>query len=306
MSYEMNEPGDRIRNYTLRFDQEAYWSFGGENTMNRTGLNLGGMTNKLWHYNLGADYNFSHLDTRELRGGPALRIDGQYYLGAYIGSNTSKDLSAGIGFYHTGFGMKGFSQEVARMSVIWLPFRNLRLTGLLHLEQRQYHQQYVTTISGNTRDEFIAGNIDQHTSSLTFRGELFFTPELSVQYYGSPYYSVGDYDSFRRVNLASSKDIDTRLEHLDVSYDPATGNYSYDRNSETYSFADPDFSFMQFRSNLVFRWEYKLGSTLYVVWSHDRSGFESVYHPVRDIVGDLFGIEGNHVFMVKLNFWFSV
>jgi hypothetical protein len=57
---------------------------------------------------------------------------------------------------------------------------------------------------------------------------------------------------------------------------------------------------------LVFRWEYKLGSTLYLVWAHDRSGFESVYNPLQDITGDLFGIQGNHVFMFKLNFWFSV
>ena len=63
---------------------------------------------------------------------------------------------------------------------------------------------------------------------------------------------------------------------------------------------------MQFRTNLVFRWEYKLGSTLYFVWSHDRSGYEPAYNPIGDIVGDLFRNEGNHVFMVKANFWFSL
>ncbi|GAI79602.1 unnamed protein product, partial [marine sediment metagenome] len=93
---------------------------------------------------------------------------------------------------------------------------------------------------------------------------------------------------------------------LDVDYDASSGNYTFERNTETLSFRNPDFSFMQFRSNLVFRWEYKLGSTLYVVWSHNRSGWESVYNPVRDITGDLFGIKGDHIFMVKLNFWFSV
>ena len=74
----------------------------------------------------------------------------------------------------------------------------------------------------------------------------------------------------------------------------------------SWSFYNPDFSFMQFRSNLVLRWEYKLGSTLYFVWAHDRSALESLYNPVSDITGDLFGIQGNNVFMFKLNFWFSV
>jgi hypothetical protein len=63
---------------------------------------------------------------------------------------------------------------------------------------------------------------------------------------------------------------------------------------------------MQFRSNLVLRWEYKLGSTLYMVWAHDRSGYETLYNPVSEIAGDLFGIRGNNVFMIKLNFWFSL
>jgi hypothetical protein len=54
------------------------------------------------------------------------------------------------------------------------------------------------------------------------------------------------------------------------------------------------------------RWEYKLGSTLYLVWSHDRSERQSVYNPIREIGGDLFRIGGDHVFMVKLNYWFSI
>lgn len=60
------------------------------------------------------------------------------------------------------------------------------------------------------------------------------------------------------------------------------------------------------RSNLVFRWEFKPGSTLYLVWTHERSGYESEYRPVSDIKGELFRIMGDHVLMVKMNFWFSV
>jgi hypothetical protein len=89
-------------------------------------------------------------------------------------------------------------------------------------------------------------------------------------------------------------------------YDQDQNQYGFEYNNASYTFGNPDFSFMQFRSNLVFRWEYKLGSTLYVVWAHDRSGFESLYNPVKDIMGDLFGIKGNNIFMIKLNFWFSM
>jgi hypothetical protein len=42
------------------------------------------------------------------------------------------------------------------------------------------------------------------------------------------------------------------------------------------------------------------------VWAHDRSDWQSVYNPIGEITGDFFGLKGNHVFMCKLNFWFSV
>lgn len=71
------------------------------------------------------------------------------------------------------------------------------------------------------------------------------------------------YDAFNRVNQSQMKDINQRLDALDVTYDAGMNSYSYERSGETFQFQNPDFSFMQFRSNLVFRWEYKLGSTLY-------------------------------------------
>jgi hypothetical protein len=106
--------------------------------------------------------------------------------------------------------------------------------------------------------------------------------------------------------MANAKDISQRLENLDVVYDGSSNSYVFDHMGESFSFENPDFSFMQFRSNLVFRWEYKLGSTLYLVWAHDRSGWESVFNPIDEITGDLFGIKGNNILMFKLNFWFSV
>jgi hypothetical protein len=117
---------------------------------------------------------------------------------------------------------------------------------------------------------------------------------------------VGKYDRFSRVAESTSRDIEDRLQQLEVSYDPEEDTYSYTHDSREFSFDNPDFSFMQFRSNLVFRWEYKLGSTLYLVWAHDRSDWSPVYRPVSEINGELFRIPGNNVVMVKFNYWFSL
>jgi len=306
LAYRMNEPGKWIRNYTLLMRQEARWSFGGQNILNQLELNLSLMNNSGWSFFLYGTYYLTHLDIRQLRGGPALREDGQFQTGTMISSDNSKDLSGSMGFHYRALGRPDAHREIFEMGLTWLPVRKIKLSCFASLDQRAYYQQYVNTLQGNTSKEYIVASIDHHSTSLTFRGEVFFTPEISLQYYGSPYYSVGKYDDFRRVSRASAKDFSERLEQLDVIYDAGANRYSYMYKDETWSFGNPDFNFMQFRSNLVFRWEYKLGSTLYLVWSHERSGYESVYHPVNDIMGELFRIMGNHVLMVKLNLWFSV
>ncbi len=306
VSYEMNEPGDWIRNYTIELNQEAQWSFGGENTLHRAGAAFNLMNNRLWSFNLSYSYDFSHLDTRELRGGPALRVDGEHLAGASVSTNSARDLYGNSGVHYNVFGKNNAHQEVIYAGITWLPVRKLKFSAQASFNNRQYHQQYVSTLQGSEESLFVVGHIVHRTASFTFRGELFFTPEISLQYYGSPYYAVGDYSDFRRVSGAGASQFMNRAVPLDVDFDAGSDTYSFTYDSETWSFRDPDISFMQFRSNLVFRWEYNLGSTLYLVWAHDRWGQENDFHPVSDILGDLFRLKGSNIFMIKLNFWFSV
>jgi hypothetical protein len=74
-----------------------------------------------------------------------------------------------------------------------------------------------------------------------------------------------------------------------------------------YSFDNPDFSFREFRSNLVVRWEYRPGSALYVVWSQGRTSDDALYD---DSFGHnldaLWRSEARNVFLVKLQHWFSL
>ncbi len=305
-SYDMNDPKKWIRNYSIKLSQKAEWSFGGENTGKQVRASLMLRNNRLWSFRMNSKYEFSILNTRELRGGPALRNDPYYLLGLSVKSNSSKKLYGGISYDFSSTSMENSYENSVMFDLTWMPVKRFKISALTHLWYWKYHQQYVSFISGSTSNEYVVGHIDRQTTSFTLRGELYITPELSIQYYGSPYFSVGDFDAFKRVNQSQAKDINDRLETLDLSYDESTNTYSYEHDAESYSFSNPDFSFTQFRSNLVFRWEYKLGSTLYFVWSHDRSGYESVYNPIGDIVGDLFGNEGNHVFMIKANFWFSL
>ncbi len=67
------------------------------------------------------------------------------------------------------------------------------------------------------------------------------------------------------------------------------------------------FKFTQLRTNAVLRWEYRPGSTLFVVWPHGRQDPD----PTRDRFDqswtsdyrDLFDVHPDNTFLVKLAYW---
>jgi len=122
-----------------------------------------------------------------------------------------------------------------------------------------------------------ARRIDQDTWSFTFRVNVSITPDLTLQYYGSPFIGTGRYTAFKKATDTLAKPYGDRF-HLygpdEIAYgQKKTPTVTEAEGGPSYSFANPDFSFRQFRSNLVARWEWKPGSSLYVVWSQGRTSY---------------------------------
>ena len=79
-------------------------------------------------------------------------------------------------------------------------------------------------------------------------------------------------------------------------------------DGSTFTLRNRDFNTLSFRSNVVLRWEWRPGSTLYVVWQqslarHRRSS------ATTSNVGDMFRsvtAPGPNLFVVKTTFWMPV
>jgi len=67
------------------------------------------------------------------------------------------------------------------------------------------------------------------------------------------------------------------------------------------------FNFKEFQSNVVFRWEYRPGSTLFLVWNEGRLGstpFEGS-NGFQGDVRDLFRLHPANTFLVKWSYWLN-
>ena len=127
---------------------------------------------------------------------------------------------------------------------------------------------------------------------------------------GQPYISRGRYSSFKEVIAPIATNFKDRISTFNdnqVSFQNNT--YAFDTNLDgvtDFSFDNPDFSFIQFRSNLVARWEYIPGSEVFLVWSQDISQSGD---PNNGLYSSLeSGIFGNekpkNIFLIKATYRF--
>ncbi len=76
---------------------------------------------------------------------------------------------------------------------------------------------------------------------------------------------------------------------------------------ETVTLDNPEFNVRSFRSNLVLRWEWRAGSTLFLVWQQNRSARDERGVPVRGAdLWDSFADSGDQFLALKINYWLPV
>jgi hypothetical protein len=71
-----------------------------------------------------------------------------------------------------------------------------------------------------------------------------------------------------------------------------------------FSFADPVFTTRSLRGSAVLRWEYRLGSTVYFVWTQQRTGFDAAgTFDFGSAASAIFRDRPVNLFQVKVNYW---
>lgn len=303
--YNINKPKGILLRYYLMLEQGHTWSFGGENLLDKIDATAKFTYKNYWLTTFDFYRKFNEVDTRQLRGGPSLRMDGENVGGFIFQTNSSKDLVFATKLYFLRNDDKISLRNSYDFSLSWLINDNFSISTITGFSNEVDNSQYVKQTEVEQKKEYVVGKIDRETLYTTLRIEYFITPELSLQYYGSPYASIGKYDSYRKVNISKSKDLSERYSPLTISGDnliDEKGNGYLDFTTE-----NPDFNFQEFRSNFVLRWEYKTGSAFYFVWTNTSSNYESVYNPsVIKSLKSLSNLEAQNAFMIKFSYWFSL
>jgi hypothetical protein len=288
-------PNRVFRELRWNFNNWEYWNIAGLPTERAFNTNVHTQFNNRWWLHAGGtvgQIGATWCD-RCARGGPAIRQDPYIAPWTGIEGDDRKPLvpSFWVNYWRGG---QGRSESLKLEPTLELKVSTRFTSSLSAIYERNRNdtQYFATFTDSSGAPHFTFAHLEQKTLSLTWRLEYTFTPNTSLQVYASPFVSKGTYTDVREVGQAGAASYAARYQPY---ADPAVAG-------------DPGgFNVKEFRSNVVFRWEYRPGSTLFLVWSQEREGSSAVEggKSFGGDLGNLFRQRADHIFLVKVSYWFA-
>ncbi len=303
-----------FRSLGVNLNHYNRWTYGGEHLYQAANVNMHFNFKNFWSAGTGTTFEMKDISTKALFGGPLLRQNVGLASWIYIQSDNRKKVNIGLNTF--GFSSIGSDKGAlnARNYNIWVsyqPISSVRLSFNPGYFKQNRAIQNVAYYTFGEEDRYITARVNQQTFNMSFRLNYSLSPNMTLEYWGQPFLSKGNYSEFKYITNPLAKGYLNRFrlydnEQLTLSegHDQYLLDEDYDRVQD-FSFSNPDFNFLQYRSNLVFRWEYKPGSELFVVWTQSNTNSGDPEKGIfRSLQDDLFGQEGTNVFLLKLTYRF--
>ena len=254
------------------------------------------------------------LSDQALRGGPLVVSPAGLWSRLYVKTDSRKSVIMGLG------GMFEKSEK-GNYSLHLSPEIELNLGTRLRLQfepgfnkQRQI-DQYIDYFNDETAENMygyrhIVAQMDRETVSAEFRIDYTFTPKLSFQAYFQPYMTVGSFSRFKEFAKPETYDFVEygKDGNMIITEDDECGYYLYPNGSDGDSFyvGNPDFNYKALIGSAVLRWEFRPGSTLYLVWTRNGSDDQNPgnFSFNRDMK-NMFKADADNVFALKVTYWFG-
>ena len=308
LRYRETQPGARFRSYEIGTYHATEWNFGGVRNFSVQGAYFAQTWKNFWNSVLEVAYEPRSLHDQLTRGGPLMQTNATVIAAASLsGSPASRTRWSGLLRYAQDEA-DGWNAQLSG-SLRMRPGARLEASLEPRLMRGVNPRQYVTTRGDGGPATFggryIFAAIDRSEVALRLRLNYALTPDLTLESYAEPFASSGDYDDFGELRAARSREL--RFYGADgttISAPDENGNRVVTDGGNSFTISNRDFNVRSLRSNVVLRWEWRRGSTAYLVWQQNRFSFD----PAGDRVGpgglfDAFDERGTHFLALKVAYW---
>ena len=324
LKYVEFQPGRHFQNWSVQAGQDWAWNYGGD--LIGAEISFVGEAQLLDFSNINGSLSYipPKANASLTRGGPATRDPAGYSGSVSYRTDRRRKLFGGAGATLSSDRSGAWAREIAA-NVGLTVSETLDVSVTPTFTDSYATAQYLTSVADPLAGEtfgrrYVFADLHQRTLSLDARVNIALNPEMSFELFAQPFISTGDYEGLKELAARGSfrfgrygTDVGTLMRTNDqkgLRVDP-------DGAGPAPSFAvnDRDFSYRSFRANAVYRWEWRPGSTLYVVWQQQRlselialeRGPESGAGRFRFVqdAKEIFRERPDNVFLIKASFWMS-
>jgi hypothetical protein len=315
-------PGRVFRSASIGSNGYADFNFGGLRTNTNVGLNLAGTLLNYWQLTSFLQAGPPGVEDRKTRGGPAGYNPAFWYVSGSLSTDYRKPIQVNFGadYYRTDLG-SGATDAWSGLTL--RPTSALSFSTGPRYSRTRYELMYVATFDDPTAaatygKRYVMSGLLQRSLDLTTRMDLTFTPNLSFQLFAQPFIAAAAYSRYKELLRPRRPDFIVYGVTPGSTSTPVTPTttgaaQAFDLDPDgagprpSVRVTDPSFGLRSLRGNAVIRWEYRPGSTLFLVWTRSCSGSELVprfetFSSLGDLCG---GTPASNVFAVKLNYWVS-
>ncbi|HEX6913483.1 MAG TPA: DUF5916 domain-containing protein [Longimicrobium sp.] len=319
VAYNWTKPTRWYRDWFMIFGGQHETNFDGDRTSAQLHAFAGGQLANYWNVAVYTEVYPEVFDDRATRGGPVVRRAGGYLLHTRASTDSRKRFVFSGTVNHLSW-TDGARVLSTNGSVRVKPAPNVQFSlGPAYTHERST-SQYVLSRADATATHFsgqrvVFADIEQNVFSMNTRLSWTFTPTLTLELFAQPFVFAGDYSRFKEYVGPRTTERQVYGEDLGtLCFDASANRYTADpngdcasdatRSAQAFTFDNPDLNVRSLRGNAVLRWEYRPGSTLFLVWQQQRSGFEPFgdFEFGRD-ADAIFRAKPDNIFVVKASYW---
>jgi hypothetical protein len=303
------KPTKYYRNLALIGGSQQQFNYDGDRTDRQFHGYLGAELANFWNVSTFYIQRPESFDDRQTRGGPVVRVPKRTFVALNV--NTDSRRSVVVSFNpnvsRNTDGGRGYSLSA---NVTVKPVSNVNVSLGPAVDFADARAQFVTSGADSTAALFygrryIFSNLKQRDLSMETRVNVTFTPTLSLEMYAQPFIASAAFYNYKQYDRPRGLQ---KTAFTPTEITQASRVYTVDVDgagpAQPISFDNPDFTERSLRGNAVLRWEYRPGSTLFLVWSQSRDDFSAdgdlVYSRDRSA---LFKAHPNNVFLLKASYW---
>jgi hypothetical protein len=251
------------------------------------------------------------FDDRATRGGPVVQRPANDFVSVNVNTDFRKKLVVGAEV-DAGCNREHYCSQFANVSLQMKPASNVQLTLGPSWSHDETGAQFIRSFVDFQATRFFArrvvfAQLFQNSIGMDTRFNVTFSPTLTLELYMQPLIASGTYSRWRE--FATYRTTRKLTYGVDIgTVTPVARGDSIDPDgpgpAQGFVIGPRDFTFRSLRGNTVLRWEYRPGSTLFVVWTRSSRIPDRSEGEIRGAdFGDLFQGPSENIFLVKVNYW---